>query len=82
MKQTALILSACLVGSSLAAQDKPARPKITGIDHVRIYVSNLDNARSFYGKTLGLPSDGGGCVGVARPCYPVNWYQQIELEQA
>jgi catechol 2,3-dioxygenase-like lactoylglutathione lyase family enzyme len=80
--QIALALAACLIGFPLAAQDKPARPKITGIDHVRIYVTDVDNARSFYGKTLGLPSGGGGCVGVARPCYPVNWYQQIELEQA
>jgi catechol 2,3-dioxygenase-like lactoylglutathione lyase family enzyme len=80
--QIALILAASLSGSGLAAQVQPARPKITGIDHVRIYVSGIDNARSFYGKALGLPSGGGGCAGVARTCYPVNWYQQIELELA
>jgi catechol 2,3-dioxygenase-like lactoylglutathione lyase family enzyme len=82
INQIAVFLAAGLIGYPLAAQHKPARPKITGIDHVRIYVSGVDNARSFYGKTLGLPSGGGGCAGVARPCYPVNWYQQIELEQA
>jgi catechol 2,3-dioxygenase-like lactoylglutathione lyase family enzyme len=81
MKQIALVLATCLFGSSLAAQDKPTRPRITGIDHVRLYVKDVDSARSFYTKILGLPSGGGGCVGVLRPCFPVSWYQQIELEK-
>ena len=81
IKQIAFVLAVCLMGASLAAQDKPARPRITGIDHVRLYVTSVDNARSFYTKILGLPSEGGGCVGVLRPCFPVNWYQQIELEK-
>jgi catechol 2,3-dioxygenase-like lactoylglutathione lyase family enzyme len=82
MNQIAAVLVASLIGSSLAAQGKPTRPRITGIDHVRFYVTDLDNARSFYTKILDLPSDGGGCVGVLRPCFPVSWSQQIELEKA
>ena len=81
MKQIAILLAASLIGSALAAQDKPTRPRVTGIDHVRLYVKDVDNARSFYSKILGLPSGGGGCVGVLRPCFPVSWYQQIELEK-
>src|SRR5580692_7700165 len=78
----AIVLAACSFGSSLAAQDQAARPKITGIDYVLLYVTSVDNARAFYTRVLGLPSDGGGCVGVARPCFPVNWYQQIRLQKA
>jgi catechol 2,3-dioxygenase-like lactoylglutathione lyase family enzyme len=81
MKQIVLLLAACLIGSSLAAQDTPVRPRITGIDHVLLYVASIENARTFYTKVLGLPSDGGGCAGVAQPCFPVSWYQQIELEK-
>jgi catechol 2,3-dioxygenase-like lactoylglutathione lyase family enzyme len=77
----AIVLAACSFGSSLAAQDQAARPKITGIDYVLLYVTSVDNARAFYTRVLGLPSDGGGCAGVARPCFPVNWYQQIRLEK-
>src|SRR5271163_9418 len=80
MKQIALLLAAWLIGSPLAAQDAPVRPRITGIDHVVLYVTSVDNARAFYTKALGLPSEGGGCAGVARPCFPVNWDQQIRLE--
>jgi catechol 2,3-dioxygenase-like lactoylglutathione lyase family enzyme len=81
MKQIAFFLAACLIGSSLAAQDKPTRPKITGIDHVLLYVTSVDNARAFYTNVLGLPSGGGGCTGVTRLCFPVNWYQHIRLEK-
>jgi catechol 2,3-dioxygenase-like lactoylglutathione lyase family enzyme len=81
MNSIALVVAACLTGSSLAAQDKPTRPRITGIDHVLLYVASVENARAFYTKILGLPSGGGACVGVPRPCFPVNWYQQIELEK-
>src|SRR5580692_7995265 len=77
----AIVLAACSFGSSLAAQDQAARPKITGIDYVLLYVTSVDNARAFYTRVLGLPSDGGGCAGVARPCFPVNWYQQIRVEK-
>jgi catechol 2,3-dioxygenase-like lactoylglutathione lyase family enzyme len=65
----------CLVG---AATDKPARPRITGIDHVRIYVSDIHNSWQFYTRVLALPSEGGSCA-VARLCLPVNSRQQIEF---
>ncbi|MGB6669077.1 MAG: VOC family protein [Candidatus Acidiferrum sp.] len=83
MKQTALILSACLVGSSLAAQDKPARPKITGIDHVRIYASDMDRSDAFYGKTLQLHSSDYLCASKSRSCFLISWSptQYVELEQ-
>jgi hypothetical protein len=42
MNQIAPFPAAGLFCSSLGAQDKPGRPKITGIDHLRIYVTDLD----------------------------------------
>ena len=56
------------------------RPKITAIDHVRIYVSDVAKSRDFYSNALGLPSSGGNCWGRKRPCFPVNSHQHLELE--
>jgi len=33
---------------------RPTRPHITGIDYVRVYVSNIDKSRKFYSEVLGL----------------------------
>jgi catechol 2,3-dioxygenase-like lactoylglutathione lyase family enzyme len=62
------------------AQEQTKRPHITGIAHVRLYASNVENSRGFYSSVLGLPTSGGGCSHVALPCLPVNSAQQIELQ--
>jgi catechol 2,3-dioxygenase-like lactoylglutathione lyase family enzyme len=80
MKLILVTLAAALLSLVGASPDQPARPKITGIDHVRLCVSSVDKSRAFYGDVLGLPTSGGGCSGVTRPCFPINWYQQVELE--
>jgi len=61
------------------AQEAPKRPRITGIDHVRVYASNVDKSGEFYSKTLGLPS-----CNVAGTCFRVGWHprQDLGLEQA
>src|SRR4029077_8397587 len=84
MKQIALVLAACLTGSSLAAQVQPARPKILGIHHVRLYVSNMEKSRAFYGNGLGLFPTDDRCAGPSRPCFATNSgsnQQHVELEQ-
>lgn len=83
MNRYASLLAITAAYLSLAAQGQPARPKITGIDHVRIYVSNVDNTGAFFAKLFGRPSGGAGCVGVPQPCFPVSPLpnQQIELQQ-
>ena len=64
------------------AKDAPKRPRITGIDHVRLYVSDTANARAFYSKFVGLPTKiAYGCRGVDLPCFPVNTQQQVVIEQ-
>jgi catechol 2,3-dioxygenase-like lactoylglutathione lyase family enzyme len=82
MKLILVTLAAALLSLAGASPDQPVRPKITGIDHVRLYVSSVDRSRAFYGDVLGLPTSGGGCAGVTRPCLPINGYQQVELETA
>ena len=65
------------------AQDKPKRPRITGIDHVRLYVTDIDKSREFYFKYVGLATKAvGACRTAAYPCLPVNGQQQIELQVA
>jgi catechol 2,3-dioxygenase-like lactoylglutathione lyase family enzyme len=80
MKLILVTLAAALLSLAGASRDQPVRPKITGIDHVRLHVSSVDKSRAFYGDVLGLPTSGGGCSGVTGPCFPINWYQHVELE--
>jgi catechol 2,3-dioxygenase-like lactoylglutathione lyase family enzyme len=83
-KHAAILLASVLLFQLAAphsgAQDKPKRPRITGIDHVRLYVTDVDKSRDFYKKTLGLPAASGRCGGSARSWYAVGW-QRVELEQ-
>jgi catechol 2,3-dioxygenase-like lactoylglutathione lyase family enzyme len=57
-----------------------ARPKIVGIDHVRLYVSDMAKSRAFYSGAMGLPVGGGNCPSGARTCFAVNALQYVELE--
>jgi catechol 2,3-dioxygenase-like lactoylglutathione lyase family enzyme len=88
LKPAAILLATGLAFQLAAlhsgAQDKPKRPRITGIDHVRVYVSDVDKSRTFYTKYLGLQEGGIGCRGVSRPCFSPNWAdkQAIEFELA
>jgi catechol 2,3-dioxygenase-like lactoylglutathione lyase family enzyme len=85
MKLILVTLAAALVSLAGASSDQPVRPKITGIDHVRLYVSSVDKSRAFYGNILGLHPSDGRCVGVSYSCFSVRWgprKQHIELEQA
>jgi len=78
-----LFLSLLLHASSLAANSHQLkRPRITGIDHVTIYVSDMERSRHFYGEVLGLHSSclqykGSGACYVVAPSS-----QQIVLKQA
>jgi catechol 2,3-dioxygenase-like lactoylglutathione lyase family enzyme len=73
-------LSAALLCVAGTADAQLARPKITGIAHVRVYVSDVGTSWNFYTNILVLPSQGGRC-GTSRPCLPVNASQQIEFEK-
>src|SRR5438552_16218925 len=84
MKRSLSIVVVALVCLPLVAQDKPSRPKITGIGHARIYVTDLGNSRQFYAKLFGVRPNGGECDDKSGRCFTVGWGrgQRIELEHA
>jgi catechol 2,3-dioxygenase-like lactoylglutathione lyase family enzyme len=59
--------------TALASQSKETsnRPRITGIDHVTVYVSDVAQSREFYSGVLGLAA---GCPQYSGPeiCYQVS----------
>ena len=67
-----------LLGGIVFAQDTPARPRITGIDHVAFRVSDAAAARRFYGDLLGLVERGG--AGERAVAYGVGMRQAIVVE--
>jgi hypothetical protein len=69
-----VVLAICFFS---VASDKPARTKITGIAHVRMYSTNIDNSNAFYDKTAGFGPGTAGCVGAPSTCFSVNDHQQI-----
>jgi catechol 2,3-dioxygenase-like lactoylglutathione lyase family enzyme len=60
----------------------PDRPRILGIDHVSVYVSDVKKSLSFYSEAMGLRSK---CPEYtdAEPCFLVAWSpQRVLLKQA
>lgn len=79
----AAFVAAAGVFLQLVAQEKPRRPRITGIDHVRLYVSDIAKSREFYSRSVGLSTTAeGACRTAAYPCLPVDRNGQIELQAA
>jgi catechol 2,3-dioxygenase-like lactoylglutathione lyase family enzyme len=65
------------------AQDAPKRPRITGIDRVRLYATDLDKSRDFYSKLIGVRAGGFLCSDTPHPCFTVGYrFQSLELEKA
>lgn len=79
---TGLLLQ--LTALPLRAQDQPKRPRITGIDHVRLYVTDVDKSRDFYAKLVGVRIGGSFCDDTHHPCFTVGnrQNQTLELEKA
>lgn len=87
MNRIALCSIALLVTlPSVFAQDKVARPRITDIAHVRLYVTNIAQSRDFYTNIIGLyPSASLDCPGGWGTCFSVGWgpvQQHVYLEQS
>jgi catechol 2,3-dioxygenase-like lactoylglutathione lyase family enzyme len=70
------ILAICLFPFT---SDKPARPKITGIAHVRVYSTSINDSNTFYDKIAGFGPGTVGCVGFPSTCFSVNDHQQIQV---
>jgi catechol 2,3-dioxygenase-like lactoylglutathione lyase family enzyme len=65
----------------LPSREQTARPKITGIAHVRFYAADLVASRQFYQHLLGLGGGVAGCMGITQTCFTVNSHQELELAQ-
>jgi catechol 2,3-dioxygenase-like lactoylglutathione lyase family enzyme len=70
----ATLLFPCVVPQSAvpasSREKQPGRPRILGIDHVSVYVSDVEKSRQFYSEVLGLTTN---CPQYAapEPCYLV-----------
>jgi len=84
-KRAAILLATGLLFQFAAfqssAQAKPKRPRITGIDHVRLYVSNLRTATDFYVNYFRLRGTMVGGVTTPGPLL-VNAWQRVESQAA
>jgi catechol 2,3-dioxygenase-like lactoylglutathione lyase family enzyme len=75
-----LVLQPAACASRLGEQ--PERPRVSGIDHVTIYVSDVTKSRQFYSNVLGLTVT---CPGYAGPgmCFQLRpSYQRLVLKPA
>jgi len=74
LEYTATLLSFCMVlQSAVLASSRaklPERPRILGIDHVSVYVSDVEKSRQFYSEVLGLTTNCPQYAG-PEPCYLV-----------
>jgi len=64
--KTSVVLAFCAFAVCAQSQSTVAGPRITGIDHVSFYSTQLDAVKALYGGTLGLasaaPVESGGVV--------------------
>jgi len=54
MKRVSCLVLFVVVFCSLAAAQKPSRPRVLGVAHMALYVSDLQAARAFYKDLLGF----------------------------
>ncbi|HET6179937.1 MAG TPA: VOC family protein [Candidatus Sulfotelmatobacter sp.] len=86
LRLTSTLLSLCVVlqcaAPASSPEKQPERPRILGIDHVSVYVSDVEKSRHFYSEVLGLTTN---CPQHAAPdpCYLVAPSdQRVLLKQA
>lgn len=74
LKYTATLLCLCVVLHSAvlasSREKQPERPRILGIDHVSVYVSDVEKSRQFYSGVIGLTTNCPQYAG-PEPCFVV-----------
>jgi lactoylglutathione lyase len=74
-----VVLAACFIADGgLFAQAPPARPRVTGINHVALRVSDAAAAQRFYGELLGLAQRAD--VGGNKLIYNIGTRQHVVVE--
>jgi catechol 2,3-dioxygenase-like lactoylglutathione lyase family enzyme len=77
-----LLVAGLIAGPALAQEPPPARPRITGVSHVALWVADLGRSRAFYKGYLGFDEPftlGDGAGGVLLTWIKVNDRQTLEL---
>lgn len=75
-----LALSALAASRGASGDNSPARPKITGIEYVKLYVSDMAKSKAFYSGALGLSNPDWNCACMAEQRFMVNAFQHVDLE--
>lgn len=76
-------LIAVVVGALLSAWQTPAapeRPRVIGIAHVSIQVSDMAGARAFYGGVLGFAEEAPAIQGAKRAVFVINQRQRLIVQ--
>jgi catechol 2,3-dioxygenase-like lactoylglutathione lyase family enzyme len=74
-------VSLCVPHHASGGDAPPVRPRILGIDHVRLYVSDVAKSKAFYSGALGLSNPNGNCACVEQQRFMVNEFQYVDLEE-
>jgi catechol 2,3-dioxygenase-like lactoylglutathione lyase family enzyme len=77
----AFLFCAWMAGAALS-QEQIARPPITGIARVQIYVMNAAKSKEYYEEGLGFAAETADCSKDLVVCLMVNNHQQIQLVQS
>lgn len=73
----------CLwMASTATSQEQIARPPITGIARVQIYVTRASESKKYYEQALGFAAEAANCSKDLVVCLVVNNHQQIQLVQS
>ena len=77
-----LLIVLCIPAHASSNEKRTDRPRISGIDHVTVYVSDVEKSRTFYSQNLGLTTNCPQYAG-SDPCYLVaGSNQRILLKPA
>ena len=74
------VVAAVLSLHGAGADEKPVRPRITGIEYVKLYVSDMAKSQAFYSGALGLSNPNWNCACMSEQRYMVNAFQYVDLE--
>ena len=76
-----ILLAAAVVSGAWHAQSTaPARPRVFGIAHVTVQVSDMARARAFYGQVLGFDEDAHILQTAHRAVFAVNTRQRLIVQ--
>jgi catechol 2,3-dioxygenase-like lactoylglutathione lyase family enzyme len=75
-----LALTALAASRGASGDNAPARPKITGIEYVKLYVSDMAKSKAFYSGALGLSNPNWKCACIAKQRFMVNAFQYVDLK--